>query len=101
MTIADIDLIECNEAFAAVVLKFMREMGIDSPERVNVNGQGDCAGASAEATGAILLATALDELERCQQSTALIHLCAGVAWALRPLSSECRHDRNDARAAAH
>ncbi len=85
MTIADIDLIECNEAFAAVVLKFMREMGIDSPERVNVNGGAIALGHPLGATGAILLATALDELERRQQSTALITLCAGGGMGIATL----------------
>jgi len=77
MTIDDIDLIECNEAFAAVVLKFMREMGIDSPERVNVNGGAIALGHPLGATGAILLATLLDELERRDQQTGLVTLCAG------------------------
>lgn len=77
MTIADIDLIECNEAFAAVVLKFMREMGLQDAEKVNVNGGAIALGHPLGATGAVLLATALDELERSDQSTALITLCAG------------------------
>lgn len=77
MGIDNIDLIECNEAFAAVVLKFMRDMGIDSPERINVNGGAIALGHPLGATGAILLATALDELERSDRSTALITLCAG------------------------
>lgn len=77
MTIADIDLVECNEAFAAVVLKFMREMGLQDAEKVNVNGGAIALGHPLGATGAILLATVLDELERRDQSTALITLCAG------------------------
>ncbi len=77
MTLDDIDLIECNEAFAAVVLRFMRAMGIDSPEKVNVNGGAIALGHPLGATGAILLATALDELERRDAATALITLCAG------------------------
>lgn len=77
MQISDIDLIECNEAFAAVVLKFMRDMGIDSSERVNVNGGAIALGHPLGATGAILLGTALDELERNDRTTALITLCAG------------------------
>ncbi len=77
MTIADIDLIECNEAFAAVVLKFMREMGLEGPEKVNVNGGAIALGHPLGATGAMLLGTALDELERQDKETALITLCAG------------------------
>lgn len=77
MTIADIDIIECNEAFAAVVLKFMREMGVDNPGRINVNGGAIALGHPLGATGAMLLATALDELERRDGTTALVTLCAG------------------------
>jgi acetyl-CoA C-acetyltransferase len=79
MTIADIDLIEINEAFASVVLKFIREMGLEDegPERVNVNGGAIALGHPLGATGAMLLGTALDELERRDLSTALITLCAG------------------------
>jgi acetyl-CoA C-acetyltransferase len=77
MTLADIDLIECNEAFAAVVLKFMREMGLEDAEKVNVNGGAIALGHPLGATGVMLLATALDELERRDETTALITLCAG------------------------
>ncbi|MEZ4517479.1 MAG: acetyl-CoA C-acetyltransferase [Chloroflexota bacterium] len=79
MTIDDIDLIEVNEAFASVVLKFIREMGLEDegPERVNANGGAIALGHPLGATGAMLLGTALDELERRDLSTALITLCAG------------------------
>jgi acetyl-CoA C-acetyltransferase len=78
MSIDDIDLFEVNEAFAAVVLKFIREMGLDDwPERVNVNGGAIALGHPLGATGAMLLGTALDEMERGDLSTALITLCAG------------------------
>jgi acetyl-CoA C-acetyltransferase len=77
MALGDIDLIECNEAFAAVVLKFLRELGLDSAECVNVNGGAIALGHPLGATGAMLLATALDELEGRDQETALIALCAG------------------------
>lgn len=77
MQLSNIDLIECNEAFAAVVLKFMRDLGLDSNERINVNGGAIALGHPLGATGAILLGTALDELERSDRSTALITLCAG------------------------
>jgi len=78
MTAADIDLFEINEAFASVVLKFIREMDLsDGAERVNVNGGAIALGHPLGATGAMLLGTALDELERRDLSTALITLCAG------------------------
>ncbi len=77
MTIDDIDLIEVNEAFAAVVLRFLRDVGLDSTEKVNVNGGAIALGHPLGATGAMLLGTALDELERRDLSTALITLCVG------------------------
>ena len=78
MAVGDIDLFEINEAFASVVLKFIREMGLpDGPERVNVNGGAIALGHPLGATGAMLLGTALVELERRDLSTALITLCAG------------------------
>jgi acetyl-CoA C-acetyltransferase len=77
MTIDDIDLIECNEAFAAVPLRFMRDMGIEDMDRVNVNGGAIAMGHPLGGTGACLLGTALDELERRGLGTALITLCVG------------------------
>lgn len=77
MTLDDIDLIEINEAFAAVVLKFMKDMGIESSENVNVNGGAIALGHPLGATGAVILGTVLDELERREKETALITLCAG------------------------
>jgi acetyl-CoA C-acetyltransferase len=76
MTIADIDLFEINEAFAAVVMRYMRELELD-PQRVNVNGGAIAMGHPLGATGAIILGTVLDELERRGLGTALITLCAG------------------------
>jgi acetyl-CoA C-acetyltransferase len=70
----DIDLWEINEAFAAVPLKTIRDLGLD-PGRVNVNGGAIALGHPLGATGAILLGTALDELERRGLATALITLC--------------------------
>jgi len=72
----DIDLWEINEAFAAVPLQTIRELGID-PERVNVNGGAIALGHPLGATGAMLLGTALDELERRGLGTALVTLCIG------------------------
>ncbi len=72
----DIDLWEINEAFAAVVLQTIRSLEID-PERVNVNGGSIALGHPLGATGAILLGTALDELERSGKATALVTMCIG------------------------
>ncbi len=76
MQASDIDLWEINEAFAAVVLQTVRALGID-PARVNVNGGAIALGHPLGATGAMLLGTALDELERTGKATALITLCIG------------------------
>jgi acetyl-CoA C-acetyltransferase len=77
MTKKDIDLFEINEAFASVVLRYLRVMEL-TPENVNVNGGAIALGHPLGATGAMLLGTALDELERRNQSTALITLCIGA-----------------------
>jgi acetyl-CoA C-acetyltransferase len=74
MTIADIDLFEVNEAFAAVVLRFQQAFQVD-PARVNVNGGAIALGHPLGATGAILIGTLLDELERTGKSTGLVTLC--------------------------
>lgn len=76
MELSDIDLFEINEAFASVVLRYMRHLELD-PERVNVAGGAIALGHPLGATGAMILGTALDELERRGLSTALITLCAG------------------------
>jgi len=76
MNARDIDLWEINEAFAAVVLQAIRRLDVD-PERVNVNGGAIALGHPLGATGAILVGTALDELERSGKSTALIAMCIG------------------------
>ncbi len=76
MAVQDVDLWEINEAFACVPLKTMRDLEID-PERVNVNGGAIALGHPIGATGAMLVGTALDELERRDGSTALITLCIG------------------------
>lgn len=76
MKVQDIDLWECNEAFAAVPLKFQRDLKIN-PERLNVNGGAIALGHPLGATGAMLLGTLLDELERRDLHTGLVTLCAG------------------------
>ena len=89
LTLDDIDLFEINEAFAAVVLRYIRELGID-PERVNVNGGAIALGHPLGATGAMLLGTVLDELDRRDQRRAVVTLCIGggmgVATVLERLS---------------
>ncbi len=77
MSANDIDLWEVNEAFAAVVLRFMEEMDADH-ERVNVAGGAIALGHPLGATGAMILGTVLDELERRDLSTALVTLCVGA-----------------------
>ncbi len=77
MTIGDIDLFELNEAFAAVVLRFMQAFSI-SHDQINVCGGAIAMGHPLGATGAIILGTVLDELERRGQSTALVTLCIGA-----------------------
>ena len=76
MSASDIDLWEINEAFAAIPLQTMKKLGIGE-ENVNVNGGAIALGHPLGATGAALLGTALDELERRDQATALITLCIG------------------------
>ncbi|KOS58194.1 acetyl-CoA C-acetyltransferase [Rhodococcus rhodochrous] len=76
MTVADIDLWEINEAFAAVPLKVVRDLGIDE-DKVNVNGGAIALGHPIGATGAILLQTVLDELERRDLTTGLVTMCTG------------------------
>lgn len=76
MTVADIDLWEINEAFAAVPLKTMRDLDI-SPEVVNVNGGAIALGHPIGATGAMLIGTLLDELERRDLTTGLVTMCTG------------------------
>ena len=77
MTLADIDLIEINEAFASVVLRYIQAFDLDG-SKVNVNGGAIAMGHPLGATGAMILGTVLDELERCEQSTALVTLCIGA-----------------------
>ena len=76
MTKSDIDLFELNEAFASVVLRYMQAFDID-PDTINVNGGAIAMGHPLGATGAMILGTVLDELERTGKSTALVTLCIG------------------------
>lgn len=77
MTTSDIDLFELNEAFAAVVLHYMQQLDI-AHDRINVNGGAIAMGHPLGATGAMILGTVLDELERRDLSTALVTLCIGA-----------------------
>jgi acetyl-CoA C-acetyltransferase len=77
MSLGDIDLIEINEAFASVVLRFMQAMDVDLG-KVNVNGGAIALGHPLGATGAMLVGTVIDELERRNLNTALITLCIGA-----------------------
>nr|WP_295663234.1 acetyl-CoA C-acetyltransferase [Polymorphobacter sp.] len=77
MTVADIDLFELNEAFASVVLRYMQALNIDH-DKINVNGGAIAMGHPLGATGAMILGTVLDELERTGKSTALVTLCVGA-----------------------
>ena len=76
MTTADIDVWELNEAFAAVVLRYMQALNIPH-DKINVNGGGISMGHPLGATGAMITGIALDELERSNKETALITLCIG------------------------
>lgn len=88
LTTADIDLLEMNEAFAAAVLKYVGDLDLD-PERVNVNGGAIALGHPLGATGAMLLGTALDELERRDQRRALITLCIGGGMGVATIIERC------------
>jgi acetyl-CoA C-acetyltransferase len=77
MTLADIDLFELNEAFAAVVLRYMQAFDIPH-DQINVNGGAIAMGHPLGATGAMILGTVLDELERRDLNTALVTLCIGA-----------------------
>jgi acetyl-CoA C-acetyltransferase len=76
LAVSDIDLFELNEAFASVVMLFMRQLGIEH-DKINVNGGAIAMGHPLGATGAMILGTVLDELERRNQGTALVNLCVG------------------------
>jgi acetyl-CoA C-acetyltransferase len=76
LTVDDLDLVEINEAFAAVVLRFVKDMGLDM-EKVNVNGGAIAMGHPLGATGAMILGTLIDELHRTGGRYGLATLCVG------------------------
>jgi len=80
LELADIDLFEINEAFAVVVEKCIRDLGLDR-DKVNVNGGGMALGHPIGATGAVLIGTVLDELERRDLRRGLVTMCAGGGMA--------------------
>jgi acetyl-CoA C-acetyltransferase len=80
LTVNDIDLFEVNEAFAVVIEKYIRDLKIDR-EKINVNGGAIALGHPIGATGAVLIGTVLDELERRQGRRALITMCAAGGMA--------------------
>jgi acetyl-CoA C-acetyltransferase len=80
MKLGDIELFEVNEAFAVVPLKFMRDLNVD-PAIVNVNGGAIALGHPIGATGAILLGTLLDEMERRDLTVGMVTMCTGGGMA--------------------
>ena len=80
MSLSDIDLFEVNEAFAAVVMKWLRHTGADW-DKVNVNGGAMALGHPIGATGAMLIGTLIDELERRDLTTGLVTMCTGGGMA--------------------
>ena len=89
MQIADIDLVEINEAFAAVPLKTMRDHGMDH-DKVNVNGGAIALGHPLGATGGMLIGTLLDELERRDQTTGLVTMCIGGGMGIATILERIR-----------
>jgi acetyl-CoA C-acetyltransferase len=88
LAVADIDLFECNESFAATVLTFVRRLGVDS-ERVNVNGGAIALGHPLGASGGMLVATLIDELERRGQARGVATICAGAGIAAALVVERC------------
>ncbi len=88
MTAKDIDLYEVNEAFAVVPLRYMDEMDV-SHDKLNVNGGAIAMGHPLGATGAVLLGTVLDELERQDKQTGLITLCIGGGMGIATIIERC------------
>ena len=84
ITVDQLDLVEINEAFAAVVLRFVRDMGLDM-EKVNVNGGAIAMGHPLGATGAMLVGTVLDELERSRARRGVVTLCVAGGMGIATL----------------
>ncbi|MCB0503452.1 MAG: acetyl-CoA C-acetyltransferase [Bacteroidetes bacterium] len=88
MTAKDIDLFEMNEAFASAVLRFQRDLDVPD-EKLNVNGGAIAMGHPLGATGAMILGTMVDELERSDKSTALVTLCVGGGMGSTAIIERC------------
>jgi acetyl-CoA C-acetyltransferase len=84
LTVGDIDLWEVNEAFAAVALKYAKDLGLP-PARLNVNGGAIAMGHPLGATGAMLVGTVVDELERRDLHRAVVTLCIGGGMGVATL----------------
>jgi acetyl-CoA C-acetyltransferase len=89
MQVGDLDLIEINEAFAAIPLKTMRDLRLD-PEKVNVNGGAIALGHPLGATGGMLIGTVLDELERRDLTTGLVTMCIGGGMGIATILERVR-----------
>ena len=95
MTVDDLDLVEINEAFAAVVLRFVKDMGLDM-EKVNVNGGAIAMGHPLGATGGMILGTLIDELERTGGRYGLATLCVGGGMGIATVvERDLMADRHD------
>jgi acetyl-CoA C-acetyltransferase len=88
LTVNDIDLFEVNEAFASVVMRFMNEMNVD-PEKVNVNGGSIALGHPLGATGAVIIATLIDELEARNLKRGMATLCVGGGMGIATIVERC------------
>ncbi len=88
LTVNDIDLFEVNEAFASVVLRFINEMNVD-PEKVNVNGGSIALGHPLGATGAVIIATLIDELEARNLKRGMATLCVGGGMGIATIVERC------------
>jgi acetyl-CoA C-acetyltransferase len=88
MTAKDIDLFEMNEAFASAVLRFQRDLDVPD-DQLNVNGGAIAMGHPLGATGAMILGTMVDELERSNKSTALVTLCVGGGMGSATIIERC------------
>jgi acetyl-CoA C-acetyltransferase len=89
MSVSDIDLWELNEAFAAVVLRFMDTMDVHH-EAINVNGGAIAMGHPLGATGAMILGTLVDELERADRQVGLVTLCIGAGMGIATIIERVR-----------
>jgi flavin-binding protein dodecin len=95
LSINDIDLFEVNEAFASVVLRFMRELDVPH-DKVNVNGGAIALGHPLGATGCMLLGTLLDELEARSLRRGMVAMCVGGGMGIATIIERAEHDHHAA-----